>query len=170
MLRSRARSLAIRSSPQNGGMVLLGITDTDVAALGGFGTLILACVAVAQIRRAAGRQGLWRIRSQPSRTWPRRSLPPCARTSRPRSSRAASCGRRRGRKTSRSVFAYPSGTVKGPDTIFEVGPGEVGFRYRLINEGTGVALNIRHGVELCGILREHGDGMEVLNAPRRAVA
>jgi hypothetical protein len=33
-------------------MALLGISDTDVAALGGVGTLILAGVAVAQMRVA----------------------------------------------------------------------------------------------------------------------
>jgi hypothetical protein len=48
---------SIRPSPQNGGMALLGITDTDVAALGGLGTLILAGVAVAQIRESRRQTG-----------------------------------------------------------------------------------------------------------------
>jgi hypothetical protein len=58
------------------------------------------------------------------------------------------------------VFAHVFGSaIKGSKD--GVGPGQVGFRYRLVNDGTGVALNIRHGVELCGIVREFGDGMEV---------
>jgi hypothetical protein len=38
-------------------MALLGITDTDVAALGGLGTLILAGVAVGQIRESRRQTG-----------------------------------------------------------------------------------------------------------------
>jgi hypothetical protein len=40
-------------------------------------------------------------------------------------------------------------------------PGEVGFGYRLTNEGTGIALNIRHGLEIAGRLIEFGSGMQM---------
>ena len=33
---------------------------------------------------------------------------------------------------------------------YELGPGQIGFGYRLKNEGTGIALNIEHGVEIDG--------------------
>lgn len=149
-------------------MALLGITDTDVAALGGAGTLILAAVAVAQIRESR-----WQTDAMSRQTDAMNDQVTAIKDVADKELAAmredvqASIEQGRAvREAARAqnqpiVFAYPAGTVRGPETVFEVGPGEIGFRYRLINEGTGVALNIRHGVELCGIVREHGDGMEV---------
>lgn len=58
------------------------------------------------------------------------------------------------------VLAHPAGgTVSGPDSL-DVAAGEVGFPYRLSNEGGGIALNIRHGVEIDGTDYTFGDGME----------
>jgi len=37
--------------------------------------------------------------------------------------------------------------------------GQVGFGYKLANEGTGLALNIRHGVDVGGTRFEYGGGM-----------
>lgn len=53
------------------------------------------------------------------------------------------------------------GIVRGRDEGYDVGKGELGFPYRLGNEGTGVALNVTHGVEVAGVERSFGDGMEV---------
>jgi len=142
-------------------MAFMGITDTDVAALGGLGTFILAGVAVAQIRESRRQTDAMKDQVTVMKNVAEKELAAM------REDVQASIEQGRAvREAARAqnqpiVFAYPSGTVKGPDSIFEVGPGEIGFRYRLINEGTGVALNIRHSVELCGIVREHGDGMEV---------
>lgn len=60
------------------------------------------------------------------------------------------------------VFAHAlKGMVRGPDERLNIDSGYVAFEYRLSNEGTGIALNVRHGVELDGVDHEHGDGMEV---------
>ena len=45
-------------------------------------------------------------------------------------------------------------------------PGAVGFGYRLKNEGTGIALNIQHGVEIDGH-KIPFEGESVPGAPRR---
>jgi hypothetical protein len=142
-------------------MALLGITDTDVAALGGLGTLILACVAVAQIRESRRQTDAMKDQVTAIKDVADKELA-AMREDVQASIEQGHAVREAARAQNQPiVFAHAAGTVKGPDPIFEVGSDEVGFRYRLINEGTGVALNIRHGVELCGIVREHGDGMEV---------
>jgi hypothetical protein len=143
-------------------MTLLGITDTDVAALGGLGTLILACVAVAQIRESRRQTGAMEDQVTAIKDVAEKELAAM------REDIQASIEQGRAvREAARAqnqpiVFAHTyGGAIKGPDEGADLGPGEVGFRYRLVNEGTGVALNIRHGVELYGIEREHGGGMEV---------
>jgi hypothetical protein len=143
-------------------MALLGITDIDLAALGGVGTLILAGVAVAQIRESRRQTGAMEDQVTAIREVADEQLKAM------REDIQASIAQGRAVKEAARaqnqpiVFAHVyGGAINGPDEGADLGPGEVGFRYRLINEGTGVALNIRHGVELCGIDREHGDGMEV---------
>jgi hypothetical protein len=42
---------------------------------------------------------------------------------------------------------------------YALSPGQVGFGYKLANEGTGLALSIRHGVEIAGKRLEFGEGM-----------
>ncbi len=142
-------------------MALLGITDIDLAALGGLGTLILAGVAVAQIRESRRQTGAMEDQVTAIRDVAEEELAAM------REDIQASIEQGRAVKEAARaqlqpiVFAHVyGGAVRGPNDD-DLGPGEVGFRYRLINEGTGVALNIRHGVELCGIERQHGDGMEV---------
>jgi hypothetical protein len=58
------------------------------------------------------------------------------------------------------VFAHADDVRTFPDTAvttlrphpneYQLGPGQTGFGYRLKNEGTGIALNIKHGVEVDG--------------------
>jgi hypothetical protein len=143
-------------------MALLGITDTDVAALGGLGTLILAFVAVAQIRESRRQTDAMRDQVTAITDVADKELAAM------REDVQASIEQGRAvREAARAqnqpiVFAYTfGGGVNGPNEGADLGPGEVGFRYTLVNEGTGVALNIRHGVELFGMVRAHGDGMEV---------
>lgn len=143
-------------------MALLGITDIDLAALGGVGTLVLAGVAVAQIRESRRQTGAMEDQVTAIRDVAEQELAAM------REDIQASIEQGRAVKEAARaqlqpiVFAHAhGGAIRGPDEGADLGPGEIGFRYRLINEGTGVALNIRHGVELCGIERQHGDGMEV---------
>ena len=144
-----------------GGMAFMGITDTDVAALGGLGTFILAGVAVAQIRESRRQTNAMKDQVTVIKDVAEKELAAM------REDVQASIEQGRAvREAARAqnqpiVFAHTyGGAIKGPNDD-DLGPGEVGFRYRLVNEGTGVALNIRHGVEMCGIEREQGDGMEV---------
>jgi hypothetical protein len=67
------------------------------------------------------------------------------------------------------VFAHGDRIYRGPDDEVDVAEGEIGFSYRLANEGTGIALNIRHGVEIDGNEYEFGAGMQmrVLRADER---
>lgn len=67
------------------------------------------------------------------------------------------------------VFAHGDRSYRGPDDEVDLSKGEVGFSYRLANEGTGIALNIRHGIELDGVEYEFGGGMQmrVLRAGER---
>lgn len=59
------------------------------------------------------------------------------------------------------VFAHAIGShIRGPDDDLDLNEGMVAFPYYLSNEGTGLALNIRHGVEIAGSDFEFGDGME----------
>lgn len=150
-------------------MALLGITDTDVAALGGLGTLILAGVAVAQIRESRRQTGAMSQQTDAMRDQVTaiKDVAEMELAAMREDVQASIEQGRAVREAARAqnqpiVFAHTlSGAITGPNEEADLGPGEVGFQYRLINEGTGVALNIRHGVELCGIVREHGDGVEV---------
>jgi hypothetical protein len=59
------------------------------------------------------------------------------------------------------VIGHVTGpTMTGPDETWSLGVGETAFQYRLVNEGSGPALNIRHGIELGGNEYEWGGGME----------
>ncbi len=143
-------------------MALLGITDTDVAALGGVGTLILAGVAVAQIRESRRQTGAMENQVTAIRDVAEEELRAMREDIQASIEQARAVREAARAQNQPIVFAHTyGGAIKGPNDGADLGPGEVGFRYRLINEGTGVALNVRHGVELCGIEREHGDGMEV---------
>jgi hypothetical protein len=149
-------------------MALLGITDTDVAALGGVGTLILSAVALLQIRESRRQTNAMSIQTDAMKDQVS-AIKDVADKELAAMREDVQASIEQGhavREAARAqnqpiVFAHAAGIVKGPDTMFDVGAGEVGFRYRLINEGTGVALNIRHGLELSVIVREYGEGMEV---------
>jgi hypothetical protein len=58
------------------------------------------------------------------------------------------------------VFAHAYGAaVRGPDDTLDLGDGDVGFPYYIANEGTGPALDVKHGVEVEGIDHPFGGGM-----------
>ena len=48
------------------------------------------------------------------------------------------------------VFAHGDQLHRGPDDEYDLPEGMIGFGYRLANEGTGLALNVRHGIEIDG--------------------
>ena len=59
------------------------------------------------------------------------------------------------------VLGYPAGgAIRGPDSYGDVGNDEIGFPYRIANEGGGIALNVVHGIELGGVEHLFGGGME----------
>jgi hypothetical protein len=60
---------------------------------------------------------------------------------------------------------WPEGTGEPNPNEAMLGPGQVGFGYKLANEGTGLAMNIRHGVEVAGKRLEFGDGMQFRSLP-----
>lgn len=143
------------------GVALLGITDMDVAALGGLGTFILAAVATAQIRESRRQTGALRDQVTVMKDVAAEELAAMREDVHASIAQGQAVREAARAQNQPIVFAHTyGGAVTGPNGD-DLGPGEIGFRYRLVNEGTGVALNIRHGVELCGVTREHGDGMEV---------
>jgi len=63
------------------------------------------------------------------------------------------------------VFANVHGPARrGPDADLDLGDGEVAFPYFLTNEGPGVALSVKHGVEVAGVDHPFGGGMEFRTA------
>ena len=61
------------------------------------------------------------------------------------------------------VFAHATQAwVRGPEDPLQLdlSAEQIGFPYYLANEGSGIALNIRHGVEIDGKDEEFGEGME----------
>jgi hypothetical protein len=63
------------------------------------------------------------------------------------------------------VFAHAHGAARrGPNDELDLSEGRVAFPYYLSNEGTGPALNIKHGVEVGGIDYPFGGGMEFRTA------
>lgn len=58
------------------------------------------------------------------------------------------------------VFAHALAShALGPDDNLDISEGQIAFPYYLANEGTGIALNIRHGVEIDGIEYPFGEGL-----------
>jgi hypothetical protein len=58
------------------------------------------------------------------------------------------------------VFAHALPVKLGPDDDYSIHDDEIAFAYFIANEGTGIALNIRHGVEIDGHDFEFGQGMQ----------
>ena len=68
------------------------------------------------------------------------------------------------------VFAHLTQShVSGPDDVLDVAQGQIGFPYYIANEGDGIALNVRHGVEIDGEDMEfEGGEFRVLRAGETA--
>lgn len=58
------------------------------------------------------------------------------------------------------VFAHALPVKYGPDDDYSIAEGQIAFAYFIANEGTGIALNVRHGVEIDGHDFEFGQGMQ----------
>lgn len=60
------------------------------------------------------------------------------------------------------VFAHALGaSLRGPNDDLDLAEGIVAFPYYLSNEGTGLAMNIRHGIEIASRRFEFGSGLEI---------
>ena len=59
------------------------------------------------------------------------------------------------------IFTHAHGApIRGPNEDHDLAEDEVAFEYYLSNEGTGPALNIKHGVEVAGVDYPFAGGME----------
>jgi hypothetical protein len=112
-------------------MAIFALSDTDLAAIGGASTFVLAAVAVAQTRHS-GRQ-IEALRGQVE------------------ASIAQGEAVREGARAQLQPIVFPRliqpGTLRGPHPM-SLRDGEVGLCYRLANEGTALALSVEHGIEI----------------------
>ena len=131
------------------GMVLpIGAVSDWVAALGGLGvfaaTAWLAWIATKQMAAAQDQINAAVEQGQAIRDAARAQLQPI-------------------------VFVHRKARVLGPDHNMDLAETQVGFTYYIANEGDGIALRIRHGVEINGRDKEfQGGEYRVLRADESA--
>lgn len=58
------------------------------------------------------------------------------------------------------VLAHATQIVDGPNDEYSIREDQVAVAYFLANEGSGIALNIRHGIKIDGERFEYGDGLQ----------
>lgn len=59
------------------------------------------------------------------------------------------------------VLAHATQIVEGPDEEYSIREDQLAIAYYVANEGSGIALNIRHGVKVDGHRYEYGDGLQI---------
>jgi hypothetical protein len=59
------------------------------------------------------------------------------------------------------VLAHATQIVEGPDEEYSIREDQLAIAYYVANEGSGIALNIRHGVKIEGQTYEYGDGLQI---------
>jgi hypothetical protein len=154
--------LAVRYQDENQSVALISLSDTDLAAIGGASTNVLALVAVGQMRHSSRQTEALEGQVQAVRDAAAAELDALKGQIEASIAQGEAVREAARAQLQPIVFAHAySGALKGPDAGADLGPGEVGFRYCLANEGMGVALNIRHGIAIDTFEREFGDGMEV---------
>lgn len=138
-------------------MALFSLSDVDLAAIGGASTFVLAAVAVAQIRHSSRQTAALEGQVQAVREAAEKELDTLR--GQIEASVAQSKAVREAARAQLQPLVFPEavapGIITGPDQE-RVFAGELGFCYRLVNEGTGVALNVRHGIEIDGVTHEFG--------------
>lgn len=141
-------------------MSIVGLTDSDLAAVGGVGTFVLATVAVWQMKHSRRQTEAMEDQVAAIRETAASELALMRDNVRASVEQGNAVREAARAQVQPIVFASFAGSaVRGPDEDAGVGAGEVGIRYSLTNEGTGVALNVAHGVEVCGVERAFGVGM-----------
>jgi len=58
------------------------------------------------------------------------------------------------------VMAHATQIVDGPNNEYSIREDQIAVAYFLANEGSGIALNIRHGIKIDGERFEYGDGLQ----------
>ena len=146
-------------------MPILALSGTGLAAVvGGVGTFVLAIVAVLQMAESRRQTRAMESQAATGRDAAARELA-AMREYITASVEQGNAVREAARaQVQPIVFAeILGGTIDGPNEGDDIAEGERGFPYRLSNEGTGVALNITHGVEIEGIEKAFGDGMHLVS-------
>jgi hypothetical protein len=59
------------------------------------------------------------------------------------------------------VLAHATQIVEGPDEEYSLREDQLAIAYYVANEGSGIALNIRHGVKIEGQTYEYGNGLQI---------
>lgn len=142
-------------------MSVLGVSDLDLAALGGVGTFVLAAVAVRQMKHSSRQTTAMEAEVDAIRDTAASQLAAMREDINASVEQSKAVKEAARAQVQPIVFATViQGIIRGPEEGDDVGEGQIGFPYALSNEGTGVALNITHGVEVAGIEHAFGDGME----------
>jgi hypothetical protein len=156
-----AQGLPSAGSPKIRLVSILGVSDLDLAAIGGVGTFVLAVVAVRQMNQGRRQTTAMEAQVDAIRDTAASELAAMREDINASVEQSKAVKEAARAQVQPIVFAnVVQGVIRGRDEGDDVGEHEVGFPYALSNEGTGVALNITHGVEIAGIERAFGDGME----------
>jgi hypothetical protein len=144
---------------------ILALSGTSLAAVvGGLGTLIIAAVAVFQMAESRRQTRVMDAQAASSRDDAAHQLAAMREYIKASVEQGNAVREAARAQVQPIVFAeIVQGTISGPDEGDDIAKGERGFPYRLSNEGTGVALDITHGVEVAGIEKTFGDGMHLVS-------
>jgi hypothetical protein len=139
---------------------IVGLSDSDLAAVGGVGTFVLAAVAVWQMKHSRRQTEAMEAQVAAIRETAANELVLMRDDIRASVEQGNAVREAARAQVQPIVFASFAGSaVRGPDENAGIGEGQISFAYSLANEGTGVALNVTHGVEIGGVERAFGDGM-----------
>lgn len=141
-------------------MSIVGLNDSDLAAVGGIGTFVLAVVAIRQMKHSRRQTEAMEAQVTAIRETAASELAMMRDDIRASVEQGNAVREAARAQVQPIVFASFAGTaVRGPNENAGIDEGEVSFSYSLANEGTGVALNVTHGVEIDGVESTFGEGM-----------
>jgi hypothetical protein len=143
---------------------IIALSGTGLAAVvGGVGTFVLAVVAVFQMTESRRQTRAMESQAAAGRDAAARELAAMREYIRASVEQGNAVREAARAQVQPIVFAEILAGISKPGESDEIGEGERAFPYRLSNEGTGVALNITHGVEIEGIEKAFGDGMHLVS-------
>jgi cell division protein FtsL len=134
---------------ENQAMAVL-LSDSDLVAIGGLSTLILAAIAVWQMNHSRRQTTALEGQVEVMRKTAEDELKVLQRQVEASVAQSQAVSDAARAQLQPIVFAYD---VRPGRVEYS---GRIGFCYRLTNEGTGVALNLRHGVEIGSFYHEFG--------------